>query len=184
MVPITVEPLSAATMRTVFPLIQAAVPGLTLAQWLRFARRMVRRARPADAGVLVARREGNAFPCGSVCYRRERTLADAPILTAEHFIAPGLAREEQVLAALLARLEALARETGCGAVRSLVAGHGAELGLFRLAGHDVDGVVLEKTVPGRLGGVRPETCPTPPGPSPRSRASRKGAARRARRTDP
>ncbi len=185
MIPVTVEPLSKATLRTVFPLMRAAMPELVLAQWLRFARRVLRPGHKPISGVLVARRAGSAFPCGSVYYRQDRTLADTPVLTAEHFIAPSLVGETEVLAALLAALEVKAAETGCTMVRSVVAGHAAELGLFQLAGHGVDGVVLEKPVAmASVPTLRPGTCPERPNPSPRSRASRGSAAGRGRRTDP
>jgi hypothetical protein len=138
-----IDVLSRDQIRSVYPLIREAVPTLDLATWLRFARQLTGTRRAGQCGIVAARREGRAFPCGLFCYRVERDLKLGKMLVADHFVAVDLLDPGAVLAALVEQLDTLAKQLGCQAVRSLVHG-GAQPIVDDLyaAGHRPEGASL------------------------------------------
>ena len=149
---ISITPLVAAEIDIAFPLARAAVPGLDAASWRAHARAALSAARQGRGGIMVARRAGRPHPCGLVCYRRERELGRGAVLTASHFVALDILDPGPVLAALVAALEALARELGCGAVRATVAPGNREVGVvLQAAGHRPEGETLVKATQARAG---------------------------------
>ena len=145
---LTVEPLPRKHIRAVYPLIREAVPGLSLSDWLRFARPITGVRRNMLCGIIIARREASYFPNGLFCYRVERDMMANKILVAEHFIAVDLLYPHIVLDALVAELDGLGRRLGCSAVRSVVHGPDIEGGLT-LAGHAASGSLHWKTLADR-----------------------------------
>jgi len=145
----SVEPLARDQVRAVYPLIREAIPGLSLTAWLRFAQSATSARRGGQAGIIVARRQGHEFPSGLFCYRVDPDPELGKILVAEHFVAVDLLHPDDVLAALVAELDALGERLGCKAVRSIVHGDVVEGGLAQ-AGHANIGSILGKrlaTVP-------------------------------------
>jgi hypothetical protein len=145
MTPFTVEPLARDQVRAVYPLIREAIPGLSLTAWLRFAQTATSPRRAGQAGIIVARRQGHEFPSGLFCYRVDPDPALGKILVAEHFVAVDLLHPDDVLAALVAELDALGERLGCKAVRSIVHGDALEGGLAQ-AGHANIGSILGKSL--------------------------------------
>jgi hypothetical protein len=143
MTSICVEPLARDQIRAVYPLIREAISGLSLSGWLRFAQTATSVRRGGPAGIIVARRVGHDFPSGLFCYRVDRDPALGKILVAEHFVAVDLLHPDDVLAALVAELDALGERLGCKAVRSIVHGDAIEGGLAQ-AGHATVGSILSK----------------------------------------
>ena len=141
----TVEPLARDQIHAVYPLIREAIPGLSLASWLRFARGTTGQKRNIQAGVMVARRDGRDFPSGLFCYRVERDPALEKILVAEHFVALDLLHPADVIDALVGALDGLGKRLGCHAVRSVVHGPEVEGGLLS-AGHASVGSLLGKAL--------------------------------------
>ena len=139
----TVEPLSRNQVRAVYPLIREVIPGLGLSAWLRFAQTATSARRGGQAGIIVARRVGHDFPSGLFCYRVDPDPALGKILVAEHFVAVDLLHPDDVLAALVAELDALGERLGCKSVRSIVHGPEVEGGLAQ-AGHATVGSILAK----------------------------------------
>jgi hypothetical protein len=138
-----VEVLSRGQVRSVYPLVREALPALDLAAWLRFARPFTSARRGAQCGIVAARRESRAFPCGLFCYRVEDDLKLGKVLIADYFVAVDLLDPASVLAALLEELDSLAKRLGCQAVRSLVHGATADLkGGLRAAGHQPEDALL------------------------------------------
>jgi hypothetical protein len=135
--------LSREQIRAVYPLVREAVPTLDLTAWLRFARQLTGPRRAGQCGIVAARREGRAFPCGLFCYRVEADLKLGKVLVADHFVAVDFLDPAAVLAALVEELDGLAKRLGCQAVRSLVHGGAPELedGLHA-AGHRPEGALL------------------------------------------
>jgi hypothetical protein len=131
-----IEELSRDQVRAVYPLVREAFPPLNLSTWLRFARQMIGPHRGARCGIIAARREGRAYPCGLFCYRVEDDLKLGKVLIADHFVAVDLLDPAAVLAALVEELDVLAERLGCQAVRSLVHGGAPDIegGLYA-AGH-------------------------------------------------
>jgi len=138
-----IEVLSRDQIRSLYPLVREAVPSLDLPTWLRFARQLTGPRRGGQCGIIAARREGRAFPCGLFCYRVEEDLKLGRVLIADHFVAVDLLDPAGVLAALVEELDSLAKRLACHAVRSLV--HGGtphvEGGLYA-AGHEPEDASL------------------------------------------
>jgi hypothetical protein len=150
MADLIIELLSRDRIRSVFPLVREAVATIDLATWLRFARQLTAPRRAAQCGIMTARRDGRAFPCGLFCYRVEEELSLGRVLTADHFVAVDLLDPEAVLVALVRELDVLAERLGCSAVRSLVHGGAPTVagGLYA-AGHRPEGAMpLVKKLPG------------------------------------
>jgi hypothetical protein len=137
------EVLSRDQIRAVYPLVREAFPTLDLSGWLRFARQLTGPRRSGQCGIIAARREGRAFPCGLFCYRVETDLKLGRVLVADHFVAVDLLDPAAVLVALVDELDGLAKRLGCQAVRSLVHGGAPEVedGLHA-AGHRPEGASL------------------------------------------
>ncbi len=140
-----VEPFTRADLRLLFPLMRMAEPDIDLARWMTYASKLARR-RDGRAGILVARRHVRRFPCGAVCFRQAEDLRYGSVLLAEHFVAIDPIDPHSVLRALTEKLDTLAKELGCGAVRVITPNSSASVELRR-AGHDGEGVVLLKAMP-------------------------------------
>jgi hypothetical protein len=138
-----IEVLSREQIRSVYPLVREAFPTLDLSAWLRFARQLTGPRRGGPCGIVAARREGRAFPCGLFCYRVDDDLKLGKVLVADHFVAVDLLDPAAVLVALVEELDNLAKRQGCQAVRSLVHGGAPEVegGLYA-AGHQPEGASL------------------------------------------
>lgn len=136
--------LTAAEARPAYPLMQAAMPHLTLSAWLRHARRITGPRSSPARGVLVARRPGGPL-CGAVCYRKVPDLEAGSVLIADHFVALDLLHPESVLAALATGLEHVAGTLGCAEVRALVRGPSAET--LRGCGLETRGSILSRPLP-------------------------------------
>ena len=141
----TVEPLPREQIRAVYPLIREAIPGLSLSRLAAFRARRPSGGRRGLSGIIVARRESHDFPSGLFCYRVDPDPALGKILVAEHFVAVDLLHPDEVLAALVAELDALGRRLGCKAVRGIVHGAEVEDGLAQ-AGHATVGSILGKVL--------------------------------------
>jgi hypothetical protein len=137
-----IDVLSRDQIRSVYPLVREAFPTLDLAAWLRFARQLTGPRRGGQCGIVAARREGRAFPCGLFCYRVEDDLKLGKVLIADHFVAVDLLDPASVLAALVEELDVLAKRQGCRAVRSLVHGAPDVEGGLVAAGHLPEGASL------------------------------------------
>ena len=154
---IVVAPLAPDQIRPAWPLVRVGNPGLSLAQWLRFARRTIRPAgsgKPRPHGVMVARRRGRPLLCGLVCYQRVRDIACGEVLNAGHYIALDIIDPAPVLDALVGAVEALAVELGCSAVRSMVCDNQVALSAtLRTGGHAPLAALMTKPVGNpRVGG--------------------------------
>jgi hypothetical protein len=159
---ITVAPLSAEQIDTVYPLVREIAPALSQAAWRRRARRAIGPSRPdataraGASGIMVARRDGRPFPCGLFCYRKEHDLARGDVLVARNFVALDILDPRPVRAALVAELEALAPRLGCPTVRAAVGQDGAELALVLAdAGHRQEGRTLGKAAAAGWGAACP-----------------------------
>jgi hypothetical protein len=143
---VLVEPITLRDIRPLFPLMQAVEPGLQLSAWLAYAKRMTKPKGGLKSGIAVARRRGQAMPCGAVCYRLDRDLRFGSLLTAEHFIALDLLYPQAVLTALFEALDGLAAELHCSAIRSIVHDNRSDVAEnLRDAGHRRDGMTLTKS---------------------------------------
>ena len=156
------EDLSPDSARTVFPLLCEAVPGLTLAGWLGFARRVGSPRQALRSGIVVVRRAPRPMPCGLFIWRRDDDLEHGAVLVAEHLVAIDLLDPAPVMAALVRELEALAKRLGCGGIRTMMIRPDAPIAAQLLAaGHATQVGAMFKPVESR-----PDAGPpSKPGPS-------------------
>jgi len=140
-----VKPLCRNQIAAIYPLLREALPTMTLAQWMRLARRLTDPRRGQRSGVMVAQGCNRRHASGLFHYRRERDLRYGWVLVADHFVALDILDAGTVAAAMLEAMEALARKLGCGAIRSVLHPASADLaGGFYSAGHRLEGAALCK----------------------------------------
>ena len=121
MTQLKVRPLSAAHITQAFPLVQTALPGVTLAAWNAFAAAQISgRSAPENTqeGGILAVTDGHDYIAGLCSYRLVPDLIHGRLLDAGHFLAFDLLDRRPAAEALAAALEALAREHGCSAVHT------------------------------------------------------------------
>jgi len=144
---ISIEMLAPEQIRAAYPLLRQAVPGLTLGAWLRMAPRVANPKRRGETGIVIARRQGRPFPCGLFCYRMSRDLEHGAVLVADCFVGLDIVGPEDVLQALIAELDALARRLRCKAVHSVVRNGWPELARgLSAAGHRPESATFCKLV--------------------------------------
>ncbi|MCO6417906.1 hypothetical protein JYK14_17305 [Siccirubricoccus sp. KC 17139] len=142
-----VAPLQPAEFRPAYPLVRAVAPRVSLAEWLRFARRATARSRANLEGVTTVRHPGRAFPSGLCCWRRDHDLEEGRVLTAEHIIALDLLDTAPVIDALTAELERIAVRLQCRSLRSVLHPQAAPLAdRLKLRGHRLAATLLTKPV--------------------------------------
>jgi len=142
-----VAPLTAAEFHAAYPLVRAVAPRVSLADWLRFARRATARGRSRREGVTTIRHEGRRHPCGLCCWRRDLDLEAGQVLTAEHIIAIDMLDPAPVIDALTTELERLAEQLGCASVRSVLHPDARTLAeRLRQGGHLPAATLLSKPV--------------------------------------
>ncbi len=121
MTQLKVRPLNAAYITQAFPLVQTALPGVTLAAWSAFAAAQISgRNAPENTqeGGILAVTDGHDYIAGLCSYRLVPDLVHGRLLDAGHFLAFDLLDRRPAAEALAAALEALAREHGCSAVHT------------------------------------------------------------------
>ena len=119
MTPLTATPLKPHEIGRAFPLIQLLMPSIDLRRWDRFARRFLRSS--GRRGILAIRdHRGNIR--GLAVFRREMDLS-GQVLLADPVLFVDLLDATEVGLALIAALEAKAREVGCDEVRVSMLDH-------------------------------------------------------------
>jgi hypothetical protein len=141
------ETLQPEQIRSAYPLMREAVPGLHLSEWVRFARRLTRRRQREPSGIIVARRPARAWPSGMLCYQRTQELGVGRVLAVSYLVALDLLGPLVVLAALLTQLDTIAEQLGCVAIHTTVyRGGGLVTDSLVAAGHCPEGAILTKPV--------------------------------------
>ncbi len=100
-----------------FPLIQTALPAVTLEEWSDFALPLARPAGQTACGVVTVISEQD-FIVGLCCYRVEKNLHHGAVLMADPFLALDLLDLKAVACALADAIESLAREWHCTAIHT------------------------------------------------------------------
>jgi len=147
-----VQTLGPEHIAQAYPLIQAALPEVSLDAWAGFARALIHQHERPDSGLLgVVSEQG--YLTGLSSYRVARDLLHGRTLTADHFVAIDLFDRRAVVHVLADAIEALARERQCGAVHTTLQEKGGMSGpastMSTLAGrgHQVESVCLCKILP-------------------------------------
>ncbi len=111
------RPLDAERVSQAFPLIQAALPAVTLAAWRAFAAALMTGGAARDSGILAVTDERN-YIAGLCSYRVVPDLVHGRLLDAGHFLAFDLFDRRPVAEALAEGIEVMARDRGCSAVHT------------------------------------------------------------------
>ena len=114
-----IENLQPEHVRTVYPLIRASDPSISLRDWVKYANTLASR-QPGKRGILVARRGVQRNPIGAVCYRVNRQIRSGTLLIAEHMVALDVLYPEAVIGALVRALDQHAYLLRCRRVHYLV----------------------------------------------------------------
>jgi len=119
MTPFTAAPLKPNEIGRAFPLVQLLMPSIDLRRWDRFARDFLRSS--GRRGILAIRdHRGNIR--GLAIFRRQLDLS-GQVLLADPVLFIDLLDATEVGLALIAALEAKAREAGCDEVRVSMPDH-------------------------------------------------------------
>ncbi len=111
------RPLTPERVAQAFPLIQTALPSVTLEEWRDFALPLASPAGQATSGVVTVLSEQD-FIVGLCCYRVEKNLHHGAVLMADPFLALDLLGLKAVACALADAIESLAREWHCTAIHT------------------------------------------------------------------
>ena len=137
-----------------FPVVQSCVPGLDIARWRRFAAELVGSGAAARRrGGIVTAQLGRGYIHGLFCYMVVPSLCHGRVLQVENFVALDMFDPAATADRLMAAMEELARELGCGAIHVMMrdrrqGGRLQVLERFQETGHETEGLHLCKPLRG------------------------------------
>ncbi len=143
------RPLTPERVAQAFPLIQTALPAVTLEEWRDFALPLANPAGQSASGVVTVISEQD-FIVGLCCYRVEKSLHHGAVLMADPFVALDLLDLKAVASALADAIESLAREWHCTAIHTSLPATGAKgaenwlVRNLRSRGHQVESLRMCK----------------------------------------
>ncbi len=142
-----VQPLDLIHVRSAFPLVRQALPGMDIAMWCRYARRIGDPKRAHRSGIMIATRPARPVPVGLFFYHTERAPAHGTILVADQFVAMDILDHRPVIDAMVHELQALGHRLECVRVRAVVHNTGSEItqSLFA-AGLGVESTTFSRTL--------------------------------------
>ncbi|HSR72807.1 MAG TPA: hypothetical protein VLL72_10550 [Kiloniellales bacterium] len=103
-----------------YPLVQAALPRVSLDAWRHYASTFLTGGQTARCGILTVVDVQDCI-VGLCVYRIESDLAHGRVLIVDHIVALDLFRRAAVIAEILSGVEHLARSAGCSAIHTTVA---------------------------------------------------------------
>jgi hypothetical protein len=138
-----------------YPVVQAALPGITLEQWRAFAAApSTGRGLPNACGIITLQ-DRRGYIRGLFSYSVECDLTHGRVLFADNVVVLGLGNRNAGMSMLLQAMESVARRHGCAAIKTHlregvngVADRRAIVGRFRDEGHSIEGLTLCKPVEG------------------------------------
>lgn len=146
-----VKPLGEGKVLQAYPLVQSAVPHLTLEQWLDYVRSINDRtsAEPGCAGVMSVE-TGDGYIYGLYCHAVEPDIHHGRVLKVRNFVAADLYNSAGIVDRLMDSIVLVARDSGCTAVHVDLPDTpnrsprpaGAVVNLFKDAGFRIESVAL------------------------------------------
>jgi hypothetical protein len=132
-----------------YPLARAAVPGLTLERWRRFGRDATASAGKAAHPEILLVENDHGYIQGLCTYHLLHDLRHGIVMVVDHLAMIDLIDGAVVAEALLAALDALARQAGCGRIQlnlqqQATGGRPALYELLRAEGHALDAWRMSK----------------------------------------
>ena len=113
-----VKPLGKGQVMQAYPLVQAAVPRLTLEMWMDYAKSVCagRHARKPCTGVMSAQNE-DGYIYGIYCHEVTRDIQHGRILKVSNVIAAALYDDPGIVDGMIDSMLEIARTEGCSAVK-------------------------------------------------------------------
>lgn len=148
-----IRSLGAAQLSQAFPLVQAAVPGATLAGWLDYGRALEEHSVREPGGVASAV-DDKGYIYGLFCYRIAPDLHYRRVLCVDNLVVLDFIDRQGTMTALINAIDDLARRRKCGATHvslpqklaGLEENGSALLAPFWRAGHVMHGIRLAKPI--------------------------------------
>jgi hypothetical protein len=148
-----VKPLGKGQVLQAYPLVQTAVPHLTLDQWMEFAEALCRGKTRDNAGVMSAQNP-DGYIYGIYCHEVETDIKHGRILKVSNLVTANLYDSAGIMDRMIDSMIAKAQDCNCVAVQVELPG---ELGsgpqplegaasLLRGAGYRISAVALSKPV--------------------------------------
>ncbi|MFQ6017175.1 MAG: hypothetical protein ACE5KF_03180 [Kiloniellaceae bacterium] len=132
-----IRPLTPDRIAQAYPLVQAALPEVSLGDWRDFAAPLVSPKAQPDAGIITVISERD-YIAGLCSYHIAHDLRHGPALIADHFLALDLFDQRAVVHALAEAIESLAKDRLCTAIHTNLPETGAKISdgwLIRLLGN-------------------------------------------------
>ncbi|UCH75260.1 MAG: hypothetical protein JSU82_05300 [Rhodospirillales bacterium] len=112
-----VKPLGAGKVMQAYPLVQTAVPHLTLEQWLDYAEQVCETApHEASATGVMSAENGDGYIYGIYCHEVATDIQHGRILKVSNLIAANLYDASGIMDRMIDSMLKIARDKGCAAV--------------------------------------------------------------------
>lgn len=150
-----IKPLQAPNAALAYPLIQTALPDVSLDAWIEYARRLYDPdPNPANASGIVTAESWRGYIHGLFSYSVRIVLNQNAVLTVENFIALDIGDRAAAIKSLINGMEILAQKLDCSAIHTHVPDHwvgekptsASMLDYLRDAGHNLEFVKFCKTI--------------------------------------
>ncbi len=114
--PLVLRPLEQERIRQAFPLVQAVLPGTTLARWTEFARPLTAEQRGrAPSGIMSAENQ-SGYIVGLFTHQNREELASGRTLAIGNLLIADFPGRDQAIAHLIDGMEVMANLRGCHAI--------------------------------------------------------------------
>ncbi len=150
-----IKPLKAQNAALAYPLIQTALPHVSLDAWIEYAEKIYdpNPVMAQEAGIVTAESK-RGYIHGLFSYSVHNVLNHRSVLTVENFIALDMGDRSAAIKSLLNGMEHLALNLGCSAIHTHIPDHWvselsastAMLDYLRDAGHNLEFVKFCKTI--------------------------------------
>ncbi len=112
-----VKPLGEGQVLQAYPLVQTAVPHLTLDQWLGYAKQVCEDERHAGPGTgVMSAQNGEGYIYGLFCHEVATDIQHGRILKVSNLIAANLYDAAGIMDRMIDSMMEIARDQGCAAV--------------------------------------------------------------------
>lgn len=146
-----IKPLGEGKVLQAYPLVQSAVPHLTLEQWLEYVK-SIRERKAGESGCagVMSAENPDGYIFGLYCHAVEPDIHHGRILKVRNFVAANLYDSAGIVDRLMDSIVTVARDNGCAAVHVDLPEnprHGpvaveSVTGMFKCAGFHVESVAL------------------------------------------
>ena len=114
--PLVLRPLEHERIRQAFPLVQAVLPGTTLARWTEFARALTAdRLGRASSGIMAAENQ-SGYIVGMFTHQTRDELASGRTLAIGNLLLADFPGRDQAIGHLIDGMEVMANLRGCHAI--------------------------------------------------------------------